>query len=108
MISSFFKNFFDLIFSCFLIVALSPVFVLISILIFLDDGMPIIFIQKRIGKLGKLFQMYKFRTMRRNSEQLETGYYCFEGDKRITKVGKILRTHGQSTITIVCLKTWYE
>ena len=87
------KLFFDLIFSFTLIVFLSPLMILISLLIFFEDFQNPFFVQKRIGFNNKLFNMYKFRTMKINSEHKETGYYTFENDKRITKIGKILRKY---------------
>ena len=87
------KFIFDLSFAIFLVVFLLPLFFLISILIFFEDGLPIIFKQKRIGLEGKNFMMYKFRSMKNNTELLEDRYYCYEGDTRITKIGKFLRKY---------------
>ena len=62
-------------------------------LIFFDNGLPIFYIQKRIGLNNKLFKMFKFRTMIKNADKDELGYMCYEGDKRITKIGRILRKY---------------
>lgn len=74
---------FDILITLTLILVLFPIIVLIFILIFFFDGRPIIFKQKRVGYKGKLFTMFKFRTMRtviRKNENL-----------RLTSLGKILR-----------------
>ena len=56
--------------SLFLIIILSPIFILLHIIIFLDDGYPIIFAQNRIGKNGKIFKCYKLRSMLNNAEDI--------------------------------------
>ena len=55
-----------------LLILLSPIFLFVSILIFLDDGSPIFFKQKRIGLNNKLFNIYKFRTMKKNTRDIPT------------------------------------
>ena len=74
-----------------LFIILLPLTMLISIIVFVDSGFPIFFKQKRIGLNGKLFVMYKFRTMSNKSYKLAKKYHCYEGDKRITYPGKYLR-----------------
>lgn len=67
---------------------LSPLFVLASIMILIDDGHPILFRQRRVGKNGQPFDILKFRTMRvRNGGPAIT----VGGDQRITKAGARLR-----------------
>lgn len=84
------KRAFDLICSSLGLVLVSPFFVLIALFIKLDDGGPIFFRQGRIGRLGRPFRMWKFRTMvvdaERQGAQLTVGR-----DPRITRVGYILR-----------------
>ncbi|MEI6519352.1 MAG: sugar transferase [bacterium] len=94
MYRHFFKRLFDLMLA---IVGL-PVFILIYIVfapaIFLSDKGPIFYNAKRIGRNGKLFKMYKFRSMKVDAPdiRLEDGStYNGEDDPRVTKVGKILR-----------------
>ena len=87
------KSFFDFLLALILLIILSPLFSLIALFIFFEDGGPIIFRQSRIGFKGKLFTIYKFRSMKKNSEFLGDKYYCFEGDKRITKIGNLLRKY---------------
>tara|TARA_B100000212_G_scaffold192610_1_gene145225 strand:+ start:404 stop:1024 length:621 start_codon:yes stop_codon:yes gene_type:complete len=83
----------DLFCAIILLIILSPLFLLIAFLIYFDNGLPIFYVQKRIGLKNKLFRIFKFRTMIKNAEKDELGYMCYEGDKRITKVGKILRKY---------------
>lgn len=68
---------------------LLPLFLFISILIKLDSKGPTLYKQKRIGKDGKKFNIYKFRTMYLDSDL--TSYVTSEDDPRITRVGKLLR-----------------
>lgn len=59
---------FDKIFSLLAIIFVSPIILILSILIILFDGFPVFFKQKRVGKNGKLFNVYKFRSMVKNAE----------------------------------------
>ena len=56
----------------FLIIVLSPLFFIISILIFFEDGFPIFFKQKRVGVNLSLFEIYKFRTMKKSTPNIAT------------------------------------
>ena len=64
---------------------------IVALAIKLESKGPVIFKQERVGKDGKVFWMYKFRSMCVGAEQQEGGVYCFKGDKRVTKVGKFIR-----------------
>jgi len=86
------KRVFDFISSLSALVFLSPFLLIVSILIKLDSKGPIFFRQKRIGKDGRIFRIYKFRTMVQNAEKI--GDKITKGnDPRITKIGKILRRY---------------
>jgi lipopolysaccharide/colanic/teichoic acid biosynthesis glycosyltransferase len=82
------KRIFDILFSLLFIILLSPFFLIISILILVTSGFPVIFKQVRICQRGEKFIIYKFRTMRSN-DQLST--ISVTGDSRITTIGKYLR-----------------
>jgi undecaprenyl phosphate N,N'-diacetylbacillosamine 1-phosphate transferase len=82
---------FDLFLSLFLLIILSPIFIIIAILIKLDSKGPIFYKQERVGKDGKLFNIWKFRSMIVNAENLGERYGYTKDDPRITKVGKFLR-----------------
>ena len=64
---------------------------LIAIAVKLDSPGPVVFRQKRIGKDGKVFDMFKFRSMCLNAEHTGTGVYSEKDDVRVTRVGRILR-----------------
>jgi lipopolysaccharide/colanic/teichoic acid biosynthesis glycosyltransferase len=69
----------------------SPLWLVISILIFLEDHGRIFFTQKRVGLRGKLFKAYKFRSMKDVEPQSSSEIQASENDPRVTKIGKILR-----------------
>lgn len=88
--SMLFKRLTDLAVSGIALVGLSPVFLLTAIAIKLDSPGPIIFKQKRIGLDGKLFEIYKFRTMRSGTPDLPTDQ-MLKLPSPITAVGSVLR-----------------
>lgn len=91
MYKYFFKRVLDIVVS---LIALTIVFVpllLVALLIKIDSKGPVIFKQQRIGKNGKVFNIYKFRSMCVGAEQTGSGVYSGKGDKRVTKIGRILR-----------------
>ena len=87
------KKLLDFISSLFFLLLLSPIFLFLSTIIYLEDNGPIFFVQKRIGYKNKIFKMYKFRSMLVNTEHVGDGYYCYEGDKRVTSIGKFMRKY---------------
>lgn len=84
------KRTFDFIVSLIGIVALSPLFIVTALLIKLSSPGPIIYSQKRVGRNGRLFGLYKFRSMVVNADRIGTSVTTGH-DPRITKVGRILR-----------------
>lgn len=85
------RRVFDTVIALLMLIVLSPLLLVISICIKIDSEGPVIFKQRRIGKNGMPYDMYKFRTMIQNAQNMGTGVFSFEGDPRITKVGSILR-----------------
>lgn len=83
------KRAFDIVVSTLALLALSPVFIVIPLLIRRDGG-PALFRQTRVGLHGAPFNIYKFRSMVVNSEQLG-GHSTEANDPRITKVGHFVR-----------------
>jgi len=86
----FIKYLFDRIFGIIGMLMFLPFFLIISGLILVNDGYPIFFIQKRVGRNGKLFRMIKFRTMKKNDGK---NTVSVQGDSRITKTGAFLRKY---------------
>jgi len=99
------KRALDLIVAIGLSIAFLPFWIIIPALIYLESGHPIIFKHKRIGKDGKEFSIYKFRSMIPNAdeylhsgknkellEKFKQGDWKLEHDPRITKLGKVLRS----------------
>ena len=82
------KRTFDMLLSVFAIFLLFPLFLLVSFLIVIDSGFPIFFLQKRIGRGAKEFNIIKFRTMKTNNENITI---TVSDDSRITRIGKYLR-----------------
>lgn len=95
------KRSFDIIASVIGLVVLSPVFLAVAIAIKCDDGGPVFYDQIRIGKNGKKFKMYKFRSMRVNAEdeieklqehsEVDGAMFKMKNDPRVTRVGKFIR-----------------
>jgi exopolysaccharide biosynthesis polyprenyl glycosylphosphotransferase len=86
--------------SCFLLLIIFlPLFFIIAILIKIDSKGPVFFLQKRCGRNGKVFNMYKFRTMVKDAEalkkrlknEMDGPMFKMRNDPRITEVGRILR-----------------
>ena len=86
------KRFFDIVLSLIGLVVLFPLFLLIAILIKLDSRGPVFYRGIRIGRFGKPFRIYKFRTMVMNAERLGASSTS-KDDPRITKVGKLIRRY---------------
>lgn len=87
----YFKRFCDFTVSLLALIILSPLFAIVAIAIKAESKGPVIFKQERLGLGGKVFLIYKFRSMFVGAEHTGTGQYSFAGDPRVTKVGKILR-----------------
>lgn len=85
------KRFLDVTASFLGLVLLSPLMLAVSILIKIDSRGPVVFRQKRIGRNGKVFEIYKFRSMCVGAEKTGSGVYSGKGDARVTRIGKILR-----------------
>ncbi len=82
------KRLFDLFFAVFGLLVLWPLFVVVAILIVFDDGFPVFFRQERVGRFGKPFKIWKFRTMKVQNDGPQITVF---GDCRITNIGKFLR-----------------
>lgn len=87
------KRLFDIFASLLGIILLSPLFLIIYVAVKFSTHGPAFFVQERIGKGGRPFMIYKFRTMIVNNEQDGIPQLAEADDERLTKVGKLLRTH---------------
>jgi exopolysaccharide biosynthesis polyprenyl glycosylphosphotransferase len=95
------KRGFDLFFVLIALIPALPLMALSALMILFEDGLPVLFRQKRVGENGRLFEMLKFRTMIKNAEQLqgqverrdEKGNLIHKSkdDPRVTRVGRLLR-----------------
>lgn len=91
MYKHFIKRVIDIIIAVGVLVILSPLLLITAIAIKLESKGPVIFKQKRLGLGGKVFNIYKFRSMVQNAEHTGSGVYSGKGDARVTKVGRIIR-----------------
>ena len=89
MYRCFLKRAFDLFFAGLILLVSWPILLLIALAVRLDSKGPAVFSQVRLGKDGKEFKMYKFRTMVVDAEK--GGVYSDNTDPRVTRVGKVLR-----------------
>ena len=89
-----FKRAFDILLSGGLLIVFSPLIAICALAIKLEDGDPVIYSQERIGRGGKVFNILKFRSMRKDAEKNGCpALYAGDDDPRLTKVGKFLRQH---------------
>lgn len=87
------KRLIDLFTAMACLIIFSPLFLICYIAVRREDGGPAIFKQERIGRFGRPFTIYKFRSMRVDAEKDGPALYLHDRDTRMTKVGKFLRTH---------------
>lgn len=85
------KRLIDIIISLFFIIILLPFLFFAGVAIKIDSRGPVFFVQKRIGRKGAPFDIIKFRTMIPDAQSQGAGLDTFKGDRRITRVGRILR-----------------
>lgn len=103
-----FKRSFDITASLMLVIFLSPVFLILSCLIKMEDGGSPFYLQLRVGRDGLLFPCYKFRSMRTDAEAIleswkaenpvlyaeyKTGNFKLKNDPRVTRIGRFMRAH---------------
>lgn len=89
MYANFFKRLFDFILALLAVIILSPVLVIVAILVRIKLGSPVIFKQERPGLHGKIFTLYKFRTM---TDAKDEKGELLPDEVRLTKFGKLLRS----------------
>ncbi len=87
------KRIVDFVIAFICLIIFSPLFLYCYIAIKREDGEPVIFRQERIGRFGKPFYIYKFRSMKVDAEKNGPALYNQEQDDRLTKIGRFLRDH---------------
>lgn len=87
------KRVIDLILSAVCLIFFSPLMLVCAVAIACVDGLPVIYRQERIGKGGKPFYIYKFRSMCKDAEKHEPALLESDGDSRVTRTGRFLREH---------------
>lgn len=95
------KRVFDLWFGFIALILALPLMTFVALMVYLEDGPPILFRQKRVGRNGQLFEIYKFRTMVKDAEQLQgqlekrdsdgNPVHKTKDDPRVTRAGRVLR-----------------
>lgn len=85
------KRLFDITLSLVGLALSLPLWIVIALAIWIDDGRPILYKQRRIGKDGRLFDLLKFRSMGRDAEKHTGAVWATENDARVTRVGRLLR-----------------
>ena len=92
----------DIVLSLIALIMLVPLFILVAVCILIDDGFPVLLLQRRVGLYGKEFRLHKFRSMCRNAEEMKADLldqnesedgiiFKIKNDPRITRVGRIIR-----------------
>ena len=74
----------------FLLIILSPIFIIVGLLIFIQDGLPVFFKQKRVGVNYSFFYIYKFRTMKKDTPNVAT-HLLTNPEQYLLKIGALLR-----------------
>ena len=77
-------------FALFLLVVLFPLFLIVSLVIFMEDGFPVFFKQKRVGINHSFFSIYKFRSMKKNTPNVAT-HLLTNPEQYLLKIGKFIR-----------------
>ncbi len=85
------KRLFDLVLAGAGLLLLSPLLLLVTIAILLEDGSPVLFVQRRVGRGNRFFDVYKFRSMHADLSDRQGQQSTSRGDQRITRVGRFIR-----------------
>jgi hypothetical protein len=85
------KRLFDAVTAGTALLLLSPVLLIVAAAILIEDGSPVLFVQRRVGRANRFFQMYKFRSMAAGRSDHEGRQSTERGDERITRVGTFIR-----------------
>lgn len=86
------KRIFDIVVSALMLIVLFPVFLILALIIKIDSKGPVFYRQVRVTSYGKLFKIFKFRTMVQNADKIGT-QVTVNNDSRVTKIGSFLRKY---------------
>ncbi len=85
------KRTIDLMLSLLLAILAFPLMVLTALIVFLEDGSPVLYRQERVGENGRTFTLAKFRSMRKDAEKGGKPIWAKDGDNRVTRIGRFIR-----------------
>lgn len=85
------KRFFDIILAVVGVLFFLPLALIIAVFLFFEDFGSVFYFQERVGKGGRVFRIWKFRSMKKEAEKGSGAVYSEERDPRVTRVGRILR-----------------
>jgi len=85
------KRLFDVVVAGLALLVLIPLLVIVAIAILLEDGSPVLFVQRRVGRANRFFQMYKFRSMALGRTDQDGTHSTQREDARITRIGRLIR-----------------
>lgn len=87
------KRIFDILVASVLLVATFPIMLVTAVLIFLESGFPLLYQQERVGHAGRIFRVFKFRSMRPDAEGDGKPRWATSNDHRVTRVGRFIRKY---------------
>jgi exopolysaccharide biosynthesis polyprenyl glycosylphosphotransferase len=93
LLGAFAKRLFDLVASGVVLLICLPVLLVAALAVYLESGSPILYRQERVGRGGRVFTLYKLRSMRHDAERIGLPEWAVARDARITRVGRILRRY---------------
>ncbi len=85
------KRMFDVTVSSLLLLVTLPVFLVTALLVWFESGSPILYRQERVGEYGRVFEVFKFRSMCKDAERDGVPQWAKKQDNRVTRVGKVIR-----------------
>lgn len=85
------KRLFDLLFASLLLLLAMPIMILTTLIIIIESGTPVLYVQERVGRNGRLFKVIKFRSMRIDAEKDGQPIWAQKEDDRTTRVGRVIR-----------------
>jgi sugar transferase (PEP-CTERM system associated) len=91
LFGNFVKRAFDLAMSGALLILTFPILLLAALCIYFESGLPWLYRQERVGQNGRVFTLYKLRSMKGNAENGGTPHWASDNDDRVTRVGRFLR-----------------